>query len=81
VPPRSAFSLEEAAAAAGQGQQHERAGEGKTRTPVHAHENASSFFNETSTIPAHKSVKDKKPLTRETRTGSSPHVVGSVLAS
>ena len=47
--------------AAGECQQHERAGKIEASVTLHARENASSFFNEASTLTLWDLVKDNDP--------------------
>src|SRR6478735_10101383 len=65
--PRRAFAGHETAPAPGERQQHTCTNEVKTYATLHARKNASSFFNEASTLAAGDSVKDKKSLPNRAR--------------
>ena len=56
--------MNKAAPAAGERQQHHAAGQIESPSTLHARENASSFFNEASTLPRREFVKDKEALAR-----------------
>jgi hypothetical protein len=66
-PGRTLAILQKAAATPGHSQQHRQSCKGKPRTALHARENASSIFNEASTLIVWEFVKAKKALMREER--------------
>ena len=62
MPPRRALAEHKSAPATCERQQHASTGDIKTHATLHASENASSFFNEASTLAGADSVKDKDSL-------------------
>jgi hypothetical protein len=70
VPPGRALAVhEKTAPAAGKRQQNHASGNGETPSTRHARKNASSFFNEASTLRSHEFVKDKDSLPPDARGG------------
>src|SRR5215475_9832753 len=81
MPPGRTLAGHEAAPATGERQQHAGADEIKSRATFHTRENASSSFNEASTLAACDSVKDKKSLPTDPDSLEQSDAFGSHRAS